>query len=170
MELILIRHGKAEEGHDMSDDHLRKLTSDGKKRLYKTLPSLGLLIRNLDQAQIWSSSLARAVQTAEIVSRMFGSFDVQQFEFVSSGEFTDLTAALAAVQSSATVIIVGHEPILSDWARQLCGAALPFKKGAAACIHIDFSDPPAHELLWFFQPQPLARLGENLLKNSFHRS
>lgn len=26
------------------------------------------------------------------------------------------------------------------------------------------------KLLWFFQPQPLGRLGETLLKNSLHRS
>jgi phosphohistidine phosphatase len=170
MELILIRHGKAEDNPEIIDDNLRKLTPDGKKRLHKTLPSLGLLIRSLDEAQIWTSTLTRAVQTGEIVAKMFGNLDVQQHEFIGSGDYDLLTAALAGVRPSATVIIVGHLPHLSDWSRQLCGVALPFKKGAAACIHMDFSDPAGNELLWFFQPQSLARLGETLLKNSCHRS
>jgi len=168
MELILIRHGKAEDRQE-TDDHLRKLTAEGKKRLNRTLPSLGLFIRNPDKAQIWTSPLIRAVQTADILARTFGIPDVRQHEFIGDGDYAQLTAALSDVRSSATVIIVGHEPHLSDWSRQLCGVPLPFKKGAAACIHLDLTDMNAGELLWFFQPQPLGRLGETFLKNILTR-
>ncbi|HAL74892.1 MAG TPA: hypothetical protein DCM45_07395 [Clostridiales bacterium] len=65
MELILIRHGKAEDRQEMTDDSLRKLTAEGKKRLHKTLPSLGLLVKNIEKAQIWTSPLVRARQAAE---------------------------------------------------------------------------------------------------------
>lgn len=170
MELILIRHGKAEERSDQQDDSLRKLTQAGKKHLQLTLPSLGLFIKNLDKVQIWTSPLVRAVQTADLVARQFGIQEIQQHDFIADGDLPALTAALAGLRQSATVIIVGHEPTLGDWARNLCGAALTFKKGAAACIRLDTPDMGGGELLWFFQPLPLSRLGEKLFRNSFHRS
>lgn len=170
MELILIRHGKAEERQAAIDDSWRKLTAEGKKRLYKTLPSLGFLIKNIDKSQIWTSPLVRARQTAEIAARILGISDIAEHEFISSGEFADLVTALADQRTSATVILVGHEPYLSEWTRQLCATSLTFKKGAAACIQINLTDMASSELLWFFQPQPLGRLGETLLKNSLHRS
>jgi len=169
MELILIRHGKADERQEMTDDSLRKLTAEGKKRLNKTLPSLGLLIKNIDKAQIWTSPLIRARQTADIVARILGVPDIAEHEFISNGEFTDLATALADQRTSAQVILVGHEPYLSEWTQKLCGASLSFKKGATACIQVNPTDLAASELLWFFQPQPLGRLGETLLKNSLHR-
>jgi phosphohistidine phosphatase SixA len=168
MEIILVRHGKADNSEDTMDDTKRSLTPDGRKKLQKTLPSLGLLIKNMDKAQIWTSPLDRAVQTAEIIARLFNLQDIQQYDFIRSGDFAGFTDALAGVKASATIIVVGHEPSLGEWAQQLCGLALPFKKGAAAGISVGKLNPLESELLWFFQPQPIGRLSETLLNNSFH--
>ena len=153
-----------------SDDARRTLTSEGRKKLHKNLPSLGLLVKNLDKAQIWTSQLDRARQTADILAKIFKVSDVQTCDFIENGDMTALSEALAGVRPSATIIIVGHEPYLSEWSRQLCGLALPFKKGAAAGFKVSGLNPPAAELLWFFQPQPIGRLGETLFSNGLHRA
>jgi phosphohistidine phosphatase SixA len=168
MEIILVRHGKAGNAADNMDDAKRPLTPGGRKKLQQTMPSLRLLVKNLDKAQIWSSPLERAVQSAGILAKLFSIPEIKQFDFIAEGNFTGLTDALESVKASSTIIIVGHEPSLSEWSQQLCGVALPFKKGAAAGLSIGKLNPLESELLWFFQPQPIGRLSETLMNNSFH--
>ena len=164
MELILIRHGKAEERSEKAKDAKRDLSADGKKKLLKTMPSLGLLIKNTGKAQIWTSQLDRATQSADVISKLFNIQEVEHFDFISDGNFSALTDALAKMKPSSTVIVVGHEPFLGNWTKQLCGQTLPFKKGAVSGIKINKFDPLTAELLWFYQPQALGRLGENNIK------
>jgi phosphohistidine phosphatase len=168
MELILIRHGQAQAPGENLEDARRTLTSEGRKKLNRTLPSLGLLVKNLGKAQIWSSPLDRAVQTADILARIFHVTDIQRHEFVGSGDFVALCQQLSITRPSSTILIVGHEPHLGDWSRQLCGLQLPFKKGSAAGLKISSLTPLDSELLWFFQPQPFGRLSETLFNNRFH--
>lgn len=160
MEIILVRHGKAGNTADIMDDAKRPLTSGGRKKLEQTMPSLERLVKNLGKAQIWSSPLARAVQTAGIIAKLFSIPEIKQFDFISEGNFAALTEALASEKTSSTIIIVGHEPTLSEWSQRLCGVSLPFKKGAAAGIRVGKQNPLESELLWFFQPQPIGRMNE----------
>ncbi|MDW7659567.1 MAG: phosphohistidine phosphatase SixA, partial [Bacillota bacterium] len=69
--------------------------------------------------------------------------------------FLDHTEKMSA---QSTVIVVGHEPTLSEWSQKICGVWLPFKKGAAAAIDIQSFRPPIGQLLWFAQPKILRRL------------
>jgi len=164
MELVLIRHGKAEEQSEKSEDAKRALSADGKKKLLKTMPSLGLLIKNPGKAQIWTSQLDRATQSADVISKLFNIQEIKHFDFISDGNFSALTDALAKVKPSSTIIVVGHEPYLGNWTQQLCGQTLPFKKGAVSGIKINKFDPLTAELLWFYQPLALGRLAENSMK------
>lgn len=165
MDIILIRHGKADMNPAEQDDARRKLTPDGRKKLHQTMPSLGLLVKSLDKAQLWTSPLVRAVQTGEIIASVFGVQDVRTADFIGDGDYSAFLAALAVEKVSSTIIVVGHLPHLSDWSQHLCGAALPFKKGSAAAIRISSLEPLEAELLWFFQPQALGRLSENWFSN-----
>ncbi len=158
MELILIRHGKAQERSAAMEDANRALTDNGKNNLLKSLPNLKLLIKNLDEAHIWSSRFTRAAQTAELISKIFNIQNIEYFDFISDGNFDVLNESLTKIKPSGTVLIVGHEPHLSIWSQQLVGLTLPFKKGAAAGFRIDADHPQNAELLWFFQPRALSRL------------
>lgn len=170
MDLILIRHGRAEQPSGKSDDSQRSLTAEGRRKLARSLPSLGLFIRNLEKVQLWSSPMDRAMQTAAVVARLFGIEGIKTCDFAADGDFAALLSALNDIRPSSTVIVVGHEPILSDWSFQLCGLQLPFKKGAAACIRISNLDPIEADLDWFFQPKLLSRMGETLLGNRVGRT
>lgn len=160
MELILIRHGKAEARNDEHDDSTSALTADGRKKLLKTLPALRGLIRNPEKVQIWSSPLTRAAETADIMAGLLGLQLVICHDFVADGNFEALLTALADVKPGETIMVFGHEPTLSIWSQALCGQQLLFKKGAAAGFAIDTLDPVAAELLWFLQPQAMQRLFE----------
>src|SRR5204862_5047285 len=66
MEIYLVRHGIAEEGHEKLRDGSRALTDKGRRRFQKTARAFGKLGRKLDL--ILTSPLVRAVQTAEILA------------------------------------------------------------------------------------------------------
>jgi phosphohistidine phosphatase len=120
MQLILIRHGKAEErddpGNSGKEDALRSLTPEGKRQMKGAAKGLGKLIEKIDL--LATSPLKRAVQTAELVYSAYG--DEPQFvelELLSGGH-----SAAAIVKwikehdlDMSTVCLVGHEPDLSRW-------------------------------------------------------
>lgn len=160
MEIILVRHGKAEERSEEQDDSTRALTADGRKKLLKTLPALRGLIRNPDKVQIWSSPLTRAAQTADIMAGLLGLQLVICHDFIADGRFEAFLTALAEVKSGETILVFGHEPTLGLWSQALCGQHLLFKKGTAAGFTIDTLDPVSADLLWFIQPQAMQRLLE----------
>jgi phosphohistidine phosphatase len=165
MDIILVRHGKADMTVSEQEDARRSLTPDGRKKLHKTMPSLGLLVKNLAKAQIWTSPLDRAVQTGEILARLFGLPGTRTCDFIAEGDYAAFLAALSAEKASSIIVVVGHLPHLSDWSQQLCGCSLPFKKGSAAAIRIGSLEPMEADLLWFFQPLALGQLGESWFSN-----
>ena len=158
MELILIRHGKAEERSGQMEDARRELTAEGRKKLDQTMPGLQPFLQNANRIRIWSSRLERAVQTAQIIAGLYKVAQIEYFDFISEGTSAELLAALAKVKTTETVLLVGHEPYLGMWSEQLGGQLLPFRKGSAACFAIASLDPLEAELVWYAQPLALARI------------
>jgi len=161
-ELCIMRHGAAvplgAEGY--ADDSKRPLTPDGKKKMQKI--SKGL--RRLGFAADWivSSPLLRAVETAEIVAATLGtSIPVDFSDTLSPGVPPEaLLAFLAKHDNRKRILLVGHEPDLSELAARLTGAGrranLAFKKGGCCLIRFDEFPPrsPAR-LVWWLTPRAL---------------
>ncbi len=156
-ELILVRHGKAEEQSPAVEDASRLLTVKGSLEIRQIMPHLTRLISN-PNISIWSSPLPRASQTASIIAKSLGVHPVLEFEFIGIGDWKALRRELAHSQPSGSLVLVGHQPHLSELSEQLVGLCLPFKKGAAAGFRIKSIDPPRADLLWFIQPKILKRL------------
>lgn len=156
-ELILVRHGKAEEQSQAVEDAGRVLTVKGSLEIHQISPHLTRLISNPD-ISIWSSPLPRASQTASIIAESLGVNQILKFEFISIGDWKALRRELVHSQPSGSLVLVGHQPYLSELSEQLAGLCLPFKKGAAAGFRIKSIDPPRADLLWFMQPKILKRL------------
>ena len=72
MELVLMRHGKAEPRTDAKADFERELTSIGRKKVKQAARGLAQCLYSGRDIMIWSSPLLRAVQTAEIIRGAFG--------------------------------------------------------------------------------------------------
>lgn len=167
IQLVLIRHGIAEDRMPGQDDYNRSLTAKGEQQLRETLPQLFPLLDDCDEILLWSSPLIRAAQTAKIAADSLGLAQITYYEFIAEGNFGDLWRTLADldVTKKYSVIVVGHEPAMGDWSYELSGAYLPFKKGAAAAFRMDALKSGTAELLWFIQPRSMGALSKEIQTN-----
>src|SRR6266850_6008454 len=145
MNLYLMRHGIALTRDDPSVAHdaERPLTGKGTKRMRKAARGLRELAIPFDS--ILTSPLSRARQTADIVASALGM--EARLEEISGlapeSTVEHLMFGLTRYQDRAHVLLVGHEPLLSDAAAYLLGGKKPanvtidFKKGALCRIEID---------------------------------
>src|SRR4051812_45120636 len=75
MQLLIIRHGIAEDGTGV-DDALRALTEEGKLKMKEAAAGLRDLVETIDV--IGASPLLRAQQTAEMIAKAYGAMPVQK--------------------------------------------------------------------------------------------
>ncbi|HJW81288.1 MAG TPA: phosphohistidine phosphatase SixA [Acidiferrobacterales bacterium] len=163
MQLVLIRHARAEERALFKRDRTRALTADGRRRMRKAARGLHGLIPGI--SQIATSPLVRARQTAEIVATAGNSPEVMSLPVLApGGDVRVVLAWLRAQPSDATLVLVGHEPdlgLLAGWL--LSGKQtgfVQFKKGAAALI--EFAGAPAAgkgKLAWMLTAAQLSEIG-----------
>lgn len=154
--LVFFRHGDAEEVGESGDDSARKLTEKGAKRTRRMGKMITKLIPGKCRIQIWSSPLIRATATAEILSERWG-LKIKIHQAVATGDFEALKPHLALCQQEDCLLIVGHQPFLSEWTKYLTGVNLNFRKSAAVAIRYEPAQKaeegePLSELLWYVQP------------------
>lgn len=165
-ELYIMRHGLAvaRGGTTVLDDAKRPLTPEGKQRMVKI--TAGLIRAGLDPDWIVSSPLVRAMETAEIVADTLPSKPPLDFcdALRPGGAPETLIAFLAKRTNRKRVLVVGHEPDLSELAARLIGAGrnsnMAFKKGG--CCLIEFTEFPPKapgRLVWWLTPRILRKLG-----------
>jgi len=162
MQLVLIRHARAEERVLFKRDRTRALTADGRRRMRKAARGLHVLLPGL--TQIATSPLLRARQTAEIVAAVFAGIDTVSLPVLSPGAAPRAVLAwLRAQPADATLALVGHEPDFGLFASWLLSGKktgfVQFKKGAAALI--EFAGAPTAgkgTLAWLLTATQLAEL------------
>lgn len=152
-EIILVRHGKAEGRSPNLRDEDRKLTGKGERELKAMFSVLGPYLADREKVKIWSSSLERAFQTAAMLSREIGKAKVSFHGFIADGDFESFSKQAARDGGARLLVIVGHEPHLSDWTERITGERLDFRKGAAVSIKLDTVKPLAGELQWQLNPE-----------------
>ena len=156
-QLILIRHGIAEERTPEGDDFYRKLTEEGVEELTAFLPDIAPLLTESGNLKIWTSPLVRARQTAELVAEATAVEVIQPQEFLETGDSAAFMEALKQEDDGFNLALVGHEPYMSIWTKELIGAAIPFKKGAVAFFTVDMTAEPIGNLEWLLAPGESAK-------------
>ncbi|GAB6043947.1 SixA phosphatase family protein [Endothiovibrio diazotrophicus] len=168
MELIIIRHGRAEEREVFAEsgrpDGERPLTDEGRQRLRAALPGLKREQPTLDA--ILASPLTRARQTAdEIAAGYPDARRLEVHELVPGSPPRRLAERLSREGLvGGAIALVGHEPDLGDLVSWLlCGSVpgfAPMKKGAACALDVS---PPIHPgcatLRWSLSAAQLRRIG-----------
>jgi phosphohistidine phosphatase len=144
LKLYLMRHGPAEEQADSGMDSDRALTASGRDRVR----SVAKLLLELDEQplQVITSPLARAVQTAEIVALVTrlgdrqGNVQVRRELSPGGGDGAGLIASLASA-GSKRVMLVGHEPDMSELTAKLIakGSPRPFEKAMVVGLQVGAS-------------------------------
>jgi phosphohistidine phosphatase len=118
MIVCLFRHGIA------LDDEPRPLSPKGRRRTREAARGLRVLELGIDA--ILTSPLARAVETAEILSRVLG---------LPAPEIDERPpATILRTLRQGTPLIVGHEPDLSSAVKEWTGASIRIKKAGLAVI------------------------------------
>ncbi len=163
-ELYLMRHGIAvtRGTAGFTDDFKRPLTPEGKKKTQQI--ARGLLRIGFDVDWVVASPLVRAVETAEVVIDSLAENVPMDFSDAlrPGGSAEALVTFLAKHPHRKRVLVVGHEPDLSEMAARFLGAGrhanLAFKKGG--CCLISFSEFPPKSpgrLIWWLTPRVLRR-------------
>lgn len=154
MDIILIRHAPAEPRRDNIADIERHLTEKGKRKYRKLVPQLGKKLERVTKQPItmWSSPANRALETAAIVTEELGIAVAASHDFIYTGDFAAFSEALKKVADDTTLLVVGHEPTLSEWFQQLTAQEITLKKGAMIGVKVDQLTPLAAEFQWQIQP------------------
>lgn len=165
MDLFILRHGEA--GQRVSagrGDFQRPLTAAGQKEVSEIATSLKDLGIKLDI--VISSPLKRAHQTASIVAKTFKIEKKMQdwAELSPEGNRLDLYNKLLQLKQQSSVLVVGHEPYLSEMISEMIfegnnGGRIDLKKTGLARIRIVSSTPKFQgELRWLLTPKLLRNM------------
>jgi phosphohistidine phosphatase len=141
--LYLFRHGDAE--HESGDDAGRRLTEKGERQARDGGAALARLGAHLDTCL--TSPKIRAAATASLACESLPGLEPEVAPELAGGDFDSL--ALAAGRGD--VLLVGHEPDLSNEIARLTGARAKLRKGGIAIV-----DPPTLEAL--LRPADLKRI------------
>jgi phosphohistidine phosphatase len=157
-----MRHGIAEKRvlPDSGDDAARPLTDKGRRRVKQIASGLKRLGCTVDW--IVTSPLLRAWETADIAAAELnpkGPLDVCK-ALSPGGSSDEVVAFISAQPSRNAILVVGHEPDLSELAAHLLGAGkqagLSFKKGGCCLIECDRPVSPSRgRLVWWLTPKVL---------------
>jgi phosphohistidine phosphatase len=152
--IVLLRHGIAEDRDGSKPDEQRELTEDGHRRMKEIARGLAELFPKAET--IVSSSLRRAAQTAEWVSRAYDLPVETSDALAPDSDETQFRKLLESV-TARRAIFVGHEPTLSAFMLALTGmqGAIELKKGSCYGIRIDAAG--AGHLEWMLPPRAMRR-------------
>lgn len=154
MKLFLLRHGKADwPAWDRPDDE-RPLTDEGVADLRRVGEALRCM-RVLPE-MIYTSPLARALQTAEIVAGILQA-PLEQREELRPGFDKQKCGEILALRPEAEVMVVGHEPDFSRVICSLTGARVKVSKAGLALIEMG-EGLPEPRLAWLMPAKVLIRL------------
>jgi phosphohistidine phosphatase len=168
MNLYVLRHAIAEpRGAAFSRDSDRPLTAEGRRKMRR----IAKVMRDLHLAfdLILSSPFVRAKQTAEIVAKEFDAHGLLKYsdDLTPNGKAEALIGTLRNRRPSAeNVLLVGHEPYLSELISVLVGGTKEFavnlKKGGFARLTVE---SPRYgrcaRLDWLLAPRVLLRESES---------
>ena len=157
MDGLVLRHAIAEDAGPGQADSDRRLTDEGRTRLRLVVEKA--LRAGMEPGVVLSSPYVRAQQTAEILLAQLN----RPCELVTTANLTpyasvaDLWNELREYERLGPVVVVGHNPQLSELASVLIGSpryAVEMKKAAIAYIKDAGNGPrPAGRLAWMLTPR-----------------
>jgi len=167
MNLFIFRHGLAlEPGTAGYDDAARPLTSEGKSKLKSIAAAMLKLELSFDL--ILSSPYTRARQTAEIVAERLKPSDKLEFSRLlePQGSFADLVSLIRKRASADNILLVGHEPYLSELISLLVfgqnQSVVVMKKAGLAKLAVTTLKAGRCALLeWLMTPKQMVLIGVN---------
>ena len=156
MKVIFLRHGIAADREAWSgDDGGRPLTPDGIERMKRQARRLAEFLPEIKT--IVTSPLVRARETAEILAKELKSKNpLVEDERVIDLSARTLAHILETHHDAETIVLVGHEPTMSETISELIGGgSIELKKAAIACVELPDRYVMRGELIWLIPPKML---------------
>jgi phosphohistidine phosphatase len=159
VELLIVRHAWAgkRDPEKWPDDRERPVPAKGARRFRRVARGLARLLPEVDA--VWSSPLRRAWQTAEILEEECGWPAPQELRALEPGNTAVKVTELLRRESADRVVLVGHEPGLSELITYLTAGPgdrviVELKKGGAALLSFPAGLKVGHGvLLWLLPPR-----------------
>ena len=157
MELYILRHGIAEDGHAELPDEQRQLTAEGRSKLREVLKVARRA--GVSPSLIVTSPLVRAVQTAEIAAEelSYNSELVRNRALIPEADPRDTWTEIRLHSDESQLLLSSHNPLCASLAGYLLGSRnlwVDYKKGAILRIDLDRFGPEPHGVLrWFLTPK-----------------
>jgi phosphohistidine phosphatase len=152
-QLWLLRHADAEP-HGTRADSERRLTARGERQARAAGVALARLDAGFDL--VLFSPKVRASQTAELAAEAWSKDQrarMSVHEPLADGfEVGAARDALAGADPDGRVLVIGHEPDLSQVVAELTGGRVAMKKGGVAVVRLDGA---AGELMVVMRPREL---------------
>lgn len=142
--VYLVRHAKAEK-EAPGGDGARRLTAEGRERFRRLLSDLP---RPLAVARILTSPLARARETAELLSASTG-VAIEEEMALASGRSSGKELLELARRAGDGAALVGHNPELAEAVALAAGSDQEVKPGAIAALDLR---PAGPVLVWLEKP------------------
>src|SRR5829696_9467910 len=150
--LWLLRHGEAEP-HDARPDDERRLTDRGREQSLAAGRALAAL--GLEFQHAFTSPKVRARDTALLACAALGCEPVEHTPLRSGFDRDDAIELLLAAGEDKRILVVGHDPDLSQVVHDLTGARVGLKKGGIAGVRFDGTKG---ELVALLRPRELERI------------
>jgi phosphohistidine phosphatase len=156
MQLLILRHGKAEPGRAGAPDSNRRLTLDGKEGLRRVLARAAQT--GVKPETVLVSPYVRARETAEIALEMLGVSQEPLFcDALVPDSHPEVVWDEVRVHSQASqLLLVGHNPLLSELLSVLIAAGRPIELQTAALACVEVGSAGAQRrgrLLWLLTPE-----------------
>ena len=162
MDLLVLRHGEAGKRSPLPGDFKRTLTPEGRQEIIDLSNGLKSLEIKLDY--VLTSPLLRAKNTAEIVAKSL-KYKGKIEELVSlkpEGSKLEFYSALSKLKRDSLVLIVGHEPYLSEMISQAISQSdcrINLKKAGLARMRVLSILPKLKgDLRWLVTPKLLKKI------------
>src|SRR6185437_3984192 len=149
-----LRHAEAEP-HGTRADSERRLTQRGEEQSRAAGIALGFLQASFEA--VLFSPKARARQTAELAAETWEEDQrarlAEHAPLASGFDAQDALQALSTLSADGRLLVVGHEPDLSQTIADLTGARVDLKKGGLAVVRLE---GVGGELAVLMRPRELA--------------
>ncbi len=156
MEIYLLRHAIAENAGPGQPDADRALTAEGRDKLRRVLRCARAA--GVKPSAVLSSPYRRALETAAAAKEVLGcEGEIERIQaLVPDASPYDLWEEIRSRKSEASILLSGHEPLMSSLAAFLLGApALQLDMKKAALVRLDCARLGPHPqaiLKWMITP------------------
>jgi phosphohistidine phosphatase len=148
--LWLLRHGEAVP-HGAKPDPERELTPKGEQQ--SRIAGEALARMGVEFEACYTSPKVRARDTARLACPALGTEPVDHEPLASGFDRGEALALAGGFGPDQRVLLVGHEPDLSQVIHDLTGARVDLKKGGVAAVRLDGTR--GGELLVLLRPREL---------------